>query len=105
MVTLFAKFLTRGMHLISILSIPDLSGNIPTAQAYGTYNSQLIRYSRACHNYDNFSSRHSRLAEGLFNQGFSARTLMRAFYKFISRDVPMTNIRREPCGWWRLFYS
>ena len=30
----------------------------------------FIRYSRACHNYANFSSRHSMLVEGLFNQGF-----------------------------------
>ena len=29
-----------------IVNFPDLSGNIPTAQAYGTYISQLIRYSR-----------------------------------------------------------
>ena len=32
-----------------IVNFPDLSGNIPTAPAYGTYISQLIRYSRACH--------------------------------------------------------
>ena len=45
----------------------------------------MIRYSWACHNYDNFSSRHSMLAERLFNQGFSARKLMRTFYKFMGR--------------------
>ena len=56
-----------------IVNFPDSSGNIPTAPVYGTYISQLIRYRRACHNYDNFSSRHSMLAERLFNQGFSAR--------------------------------
>ena len=65
------------------VNFPDLSGNIPTAPAYGTYISQLIRYSRACHNYDNVSSRHSMLAERLFNQGFSARKLTRTFYKFM----------------------
>ena len=66
------------------VNFPDLSGNTPTAPAYGTYISQL-RYSRACHNYDNFSSRHSMLAERLFSQGFSARKLMRTFYKFMGR--------------------
>ena len=67
MVTLFAQFLTRGMQLILILSVfPDLSGNIPTALAYRTYISQLIRYSRACHNNDSFSSRHSVFVERLF---------------------------------------
>ena len=69
----------------NIVNFPDLSGNIPTAPAYGTYISQLIRYSRACRNYDNSSSRHSMLAEKLFNQGFSARKLMRTFYKFMAR--------------------
>ena len=67
------------------VNFSDLSGNIPTASAYGTYISQLIRYSRACHSYDNFSSRHSMLTERLFNQGFSARKLMRTLYKFMGR--------------------
>ena len=68
-----------------IANFPDLPGNIPTAPAYGTYISQLIRYSRAYHNYDNFSSQHSMVAGRLFNQGFSARKLMRTFYKFMGR--------------------
>ena len=68
-----------------IINFPDLSGNIPAAPAYGTCISQLIRYSRACHNYDNFYSRHSMLVERLFNQGFSARKLMKTFYKFMGR--------------------
>ena len=67
----------------NIVNFPDLSGNISTAPAYGTYISQLIKYSRACHNYDNLSSRHYILAERLFNQGFFARKPMRTFYKFI----------------------
>ena len=61
------------------VNFPGLSGNIPTATAYGTYISQVIRKSRACHNYDNFSSRHSMLADRLFSQRFSARKLMRTF--------------------------
>ena len=44
-----------------------------------------LRNSMACHNYHNFSSRHSMLAEILFNQGFSVRKLMRTFYKFMGR--------------------
>ena len=31
----------------NIVNFPDLHGNIPTASAYGTYSSQLIRCSRA----------------------------------------------------------
>ena len=73
-------FDNRDAFDFDIVNFPDLSENIPTAPVYGTYVSQLIRYSRACHNYDNFSSRHSMLAEGLFNQGFSARKLVRTFH-------------------------
>ena len=62
----------------------DLSGNMPIAPACGTYISQLIRYSWVCHNYD-ISSRHSMLAERLFNPGFSVRKLIRTFYKFMGR--------------------
>ena len=67
METLLAEFLTREMHF-------DFDNvNYPMAPVYGTYISHVIRYSQACHNYDNFPSRHSMLAERLFSQGFSAR--------------------------------
>ena len=45
----------RDTFDFDIVNFPDLPGNIPTTPAHGTYISQLIRYSRACHNYDNFS--------------------------------------------------
>ena len=44
----------RDVFDFDIVNFSDFSGNIPTAPAYGTYISQLIRYSRTCHNYDNF---------------------------------------------------
>ena len=74
-----SSFDKRDAFDFDIVNFPDLYGNIPTAPAYGTYISQLIRYSQACHNCDDFSSRHSVSADRLFNQGFSARKLMRTF--------------------------
>ena len=62
------NFDKRNAFDFDIVNFPDLSGIIPTAPA--TYISKLIRYSRACHNYDIFSSRHFMLTERLFNQGF-----------------------------------
>ena len=47
--------------------------------------SMFDKISQACHNYDNSSSRPSMLAERFFNQGFSARKLMRTFHKFMCR--------------------
>ena len=87
----------RDVFDFDIVNFPDLSGNIPTAPAYGTYISQLIRYSRACHNYDSFSSRHSMLAQRLFDQGFSARQLMSTFYKFMGRyPEPASKFNKSP---------
>ena len=62
------------------VNFPNLSGNIPTARAYGSYISKLIRYSRACHNFDNFSSRHSMLSK----KTFQPRPRLRP-YKFMGR--------------------
>ena len=64
----------RDAFDFDIANFPDLSGNIRTALAYGTYISQLIRYSQSCHNYDNFSPRPSMLAERLSNQDFCEKT-------------------------------
>ena len=75
----------RDAFDFNIVNFADLPGNIPRVPAYGTHISQLIRYSRACHNCDNFSSRHSTLADTLYNQRFSARKLVRTFYKFMGR--------------------
>ena len=74
MVTLFAQLLTFDFHIVNFL---NLSGNIPTAPAYATDVPQLIRYSWACHNYDNFSSQHSMLAGG---PGF--------FYEKTDENIP-----------------
>ena len=60
----------RDAFGFDIVNFPDLSGNIPTAPAHGIYISQLITYSRACHNYHNFSSRHSMLSERLSTKVF-----------------------------------
>ena len=51
-----SNFDERDAFGFDIVNFPDISENIPTAPAYGTYISQLIRYIWACHNYDNFSS-------------------------------------------------
>ena len=71
-----SSFDKRDAFDFDIVNFPNLHGNIPTAPAYGTYISQLIRYSRACHNYDNFSSRHSMLTKRLFNQDFSEENIL-----------------------------
>ena len=41
-----SNFDKRDAFDFDFVNFPDLSGNIPTAPAFGTYISQLIRYSR-----------------------------------------------------------
>ena len=53
-----SNFNKRDACDFDFVNFPDLSGNIPTAPAFGTYISHLIRYSRAWHNYD-FSTFHT----------------------------------------------
>ena len=86
--SVFDKRDSFGFHIVIF---PNLSGNIPSAPSYGTYISQLIRYSRACHRYEDFASRHSMLAKRLFDQGFSVRRLIRTFYKFMGRYPDLFN--------------
>ena len=81
----YSIFGKRDEFDFDIVNFPDLSENITTTPSLWYIHLTTDRYSQACHNYDNFSSRHSMLAERLFNQGFSARKLMRTFYKFMGR--------------------
>ena len=53
-----------------IVNFPFLSSNIPSAPAYGVYVSQLIRYARACSNYQDFMESRKVLTAKLLSQGF-----------------------------------
>ena len=53
-----------------IVNFPFLSSNIPSAPAYGVYVSQLIRYARACSNYQDFMERGKVLTTKLLSQAY-----------------------------------
>jgi hypothetical protein len=53
-----------------IVNFPFICSNIPAATAFGVYNSQMIRYSRACGSYQDFLDRDLLLTRKLLNQGF-----------------------------------
>ena len=55
----------RDMFGFHIVNFPFMSSNIESAQAYGVYASQLIRYARCCSNYSDFLSRHRALVTRL----------------------------------------
>ena len=56
-----------------IVNFPFLSSNIPSAPAYGVYISQLIRYARACSNYQNFMERGKVLTTRFLSQGIKKK--------------------------------
>ena len=66
-----------------IVNFPILSSNIPASPAYGVYVSQLIRYARACSNYQEFLSRAKLLTNKLLKQGYQQPRL--TFKKFYGR--------------------
>ena len=53
-----------------IVNYPFLSKDIPSAPAYGVYVSQLIRYARACSNYQDFMEFGKVLTTKLLGQGY-----------------------------------
>ena len=68
-----------------IVNFPYLCSNIPCSPAYGVFISQLIRYSRACTDYNDFLQRCVKLTEKLMIQGYTRPRLIKTFKKFYGR--------------------
>ena len=73
-----------------LLDFPFLRSNIPSAPAYGVYVSQLIRYARACSNYQDFMERGKVLTTKLLSQGYK-KTKLVATLKFYGRHHDLIN--------------
>ena len=74
-----------------IVNFPFLSSNIPSAPAYGVYVSQLIRYARACSNYQDFMERGKVLTIKLLSQGYQKSKLVATLKKFYGRHHDLVN--------------
>ena len=72
----------------SIVNFPFPSSNIPSAPAYGVYVSQLIRYARACSNYQDFMERGKVLTT---KPGVSKTKLVATLKKFYGRHHDLVN--------------
>ena len=68
-----------------IVNFPFLSSFIPSAPAYGVYVSQLIRYARACSNYQDFMERGIVLTTKLLSQRYQKTKLVATLKKFYER--------------------
>ena len=74
-----------------IVNFPSLSSNIPSAPAYSVYVSQLIRYARACSNYQDFMKRGKVLTTKLLSQGYKKTKLVATHKKFCGRHHGLAN--------------
>ena len=85
----------RGDFNFPIVNFPFLSSNIPSAPAYGVYVSHLIRYARACSNYQVYMERGKVLTTKLLSQGYEKTKLVATLKKFYGRHHDLVN----PSGW------
>ena len=87
----YGKFTTRLLFdkrddlNFPIVNFLFLSSNIPSAPAYGIYASQLIRYVRACSNYQDFIERGKVFTTKLLSQGYEKTKLVATLKKFYGR--------------------
>ena len=79
----------RDAFNFEIVNFPNLSGNIPSKTSYGVFISQLIRYSMACMDYNDFIIRCRSLVEKLTQQHFDKQQLKRTYMKFSKRYSDM----------------
>ena len=73
------------------VNFPSLSSNIPSAPAYGVYVSQLIHYTRACSNYQDFMELGNVLTTKLLSQGYQKPKLVATLKKFYGRHHDLVN--------------
>ena len=78
-------------HNFLIVNFPFLSSNIPSAPAYGVYVSQLIRYARACSNYQDFIERRKVFTTKLLSQGYQKTKLVATLKQFYVRHHDLVN--------------
>ena len=64
---------------------------IPSAQAYGVYVSQLLRYARACSNYQDFMQRGKVRTTKLLSQVYHKTKLVATLKKFYGRHHDLVN--------------
>ena len=62
-----------------IVNFPFLNGDVPRSPSYGVYISQLIHFSKACSNVDDFNNRNLFLTAKLFKQGYRYHKIRKAF--------------------------
>ena len=84
-------YFTTNRIIFPTVNVPFLSSNIPSAPAYGVYVSQLIRYARACSNYQDFMERGKVLTTKLLSQEYQNTKLVATLKKVYGRHHDLVN--------------
>jgi hypothetical protein len=88
-----------------IVNFPFISSNIPASSAYGAYISQLIRYSRAGHQYSDFRDGPQLLTKKLFKQGCVAPKLKSSVQKCYVVITILLTVMKYPYLKWQWIFS
>jgi hypothetical protein len=72
----------RDYFNFNIVNFPFLDGDVSRATSYRVYISQLVRFSRACNDVNNFNKRNLCITEKLLKQGCRYHKLRKTFWKF-----------------------
>ena len=75
----------RDAFDFEIVNYPNLSGNLPKKTMYGVFISQIVRYSIACMEYENFINRCNQLTTKLKGQGYEVFMLKLTLKKTLMR--------------------
>ena len=77
---------------IPIVNFPFMSSNMSSAPAYGVYVSQLVRYAKACCNYEDFVDRGKLLTSKLLSKGYRRTKLVSTLKKFYGRQHDLDDL-------------
>ena len=81
---LYDKCDAFGFHFVNFTF---MSSNIPSAPAYGVYESQLILYARCCSTFSDFLSCHRALVTRLLSQSYKMYRLSNTFNAIYGRGA------------------
>ena len=88
----------RDDYNFEIVNYPDLSGNIPKANAYGVFTSQILRYARVCSLKNDFMDRVVMLIDKLIMKGYKKPLMKKTLGKCLHRH-PWINRKYENFRW------
>ena len=83
----YSSYDKRNDFNFHVINFPNLTGNIPTRQAYGVYTSQLVRFCDINCSYKGFVRDMNKMNNRLLNQGFQGSLLKKSYAQFCAKYI------------------